>query len=160
MPWATWGKTSTKKAKKTHRLKLSYCFFLQHFYIKKYITIFVSVSWCYFFNRVVEKEKDVYKDVNVPLTLFFNKVLLVKYTGISFADSTLQHQCKNKKTYSQSCQRYNLKGKIFCYFLLLFQITLNLQWKRRAYQNIDLLSLNIFLIVTLANKHVISFYIC
>ena len=160
MPWPSRSKTSTKKAKKTHRLSLPYCLFLQHFYIKKYITIFVSVSWCYFFNRVVEKEKDVYKDVNVPLTLFFNKVLLVKYTGISFADSTLQHQCKNKKTYSQSCQRYNLKRKIFCYFLLLFQITLNLQRKRRAYQNIDLLSLNIFLVVILVNRHVVVFYIC
>ena len=86
------------------------------------ITIFVSVSWCYFFNRVVEKEKDVYKDVNVPLTLFFNKVLLVKYTGISFADSTLQHQCKNKKRIHKVVKGITRRGKPFAIFFFCFKL--------------------------------------
>lgn len=45
------------------------------------------------YNRFVELEKEV----AVPLALFIKKVLLGKYTGISFVDSTPLRVCRNQR---------------------------------------------------------------
>ena len=45
------------------------------------------------YNRFVELEKEV----AIPLALFIKKVLLGKYTGISFVDSTPLRVCKNQR---------------------------------------------------------------
>lgn len=67
---------------------------LKHFYVEKVCKhlrhLFPKVVS---YNRFVELEKQV----SVPLALFIKKVLLGKYTGISFVDSTPLRVCRNQR---------------------------------------------------------------
>lgn len=45
------------------------------------------------YNRFVELEKEI----QLPLTIFIKKLLLGTCTGISFADSTPLHVCRNQR---------------------------------------------------------------
>ena len=45
------------------------------------------------YNRFVELEKEI----KLPLTIFIKKLLLGTCTGISFADSTPLHVCRNQR---------------------------------------------------------------
>ena len=53
------------------------------------------------YNRFVELEKEV----AAPFALFIKKVLLGKYTGISFADSTPLRVCKNQHIHTHKTFR-------------------------------------------------------
>lgn len=67
---------------------------LKHFYLE-----YVSIHCRDLFPKLVSYNRFVefQKEVAVPLTIFVNKVLLGKCTGISFVDSTPLRVCKNQR---------------------------------------------------------------
>lgn len=67
---------------------------LKHFYQKK-----VCMYLCHLFPNVVSYNRFVKleKEVAIPLTLFIKKVLLEKYTSISFVNSTPLKVCRNQR---------------------------------------------------------------
>ena len=67
---------------------------LKHFYLEH-----VCKHLRHLFPRVVSYNRfvELERTVAIPLTIFIKKVLLGKYTGISFVDSTPLRVCKNQR---------------------------------------------------------------
>ena len=67
---------------------------LKHFYFEK-----VCKHMCHLFPQVVSYNRfvELEREVAIPLALFIKKVLLGKYTCISFADTTPLRVCRNQR---------------------------------------------------------------
>ena len=89
---------------------------LKHFYLEH-----VCKHLRHLFPRVVSYNRfvELERTVAIPLTIFIKKVLLGKYTGISFVDSTPLRVCKKPAhSHSQGFQRHRparemLHGMVF-----------------------------------------------